>query len=96
MNKEKREKKQKKKKTDDSGIGELIITDNIAYDFSYLSSFNMDSLLKETAKQPGQCNNDNKNNKVLAPSKEVQNEKSGNVNKLSEAAQRLVHICDSI
>lgn len=96
MNKEKREKKQKKKKTDDSGIGELIITDNTACDFSYLSSFDMDSLLKETTKLPGQCSKDNKNNKVLASSKEVQDEKSGNVNELSEAAQRLIHICGSI
>lgn len=96
MNKEKREKKQKKKKTEDSGIGELIITDNFACDFTYLSSFNMDSLLKEATKLPGQYNKDNKNNKVLAPPKEDQDEESGNVNKLSEAAQRLVHICDSI
>lgn len=94
MNKEKREKKQKKKKTEDSGIGELVIKDNIACDFSYLSSFNMDSLVKETAKLPGQCNKD-KNSKFLGSSKEGQDEKI-NADELSEAAERLVRICDSI
>ena len=96
MNKEKREKKQKKKKVEDTGISELIIKDNVSYDFSYLLSFTMDSLLKETTNLPGRGNKDNKNNKALAPSNEGHDETNADLSKLSEAAQRLVHICDMI
>lgn len=96
MNKEKREKKQKKKKADDSSIGELIITDNINCDFSYLSTFNMDSLLKETIKLPVQCIKEHKNNKVSTTFKDDQAEKNGNVDHSPEAVRKLIQLCESI
>ncbi|CUM53832.1 uncharacterized protein AC631_00240 [Debaryomyces fabryi] len=96
MNKEKREKKQKKKKTEDSGIGDLIIKDNMTSDFSHLSTFNMESLLKETAKVLGQCTKENKNNREPTTSIEDHDQKSSNVNQLSDVAQRLINLCESI
>lgn len=95
MNKEKREKKQKKKKIEDSGIGDLIIKDNLTCDFSYLSTFNLKSLLKETTKLQGQSTKENKTNIEPAASCEDPDQKS-DVIQLSEAAQRLINICDSI
>ena len=95
MNKDRRDKKQKKKKADECSIGDVIITDNLNSDFSYLSTFKMDSLFKKTSKTLAQSINSRENNKHEDSTVSKGNEKN-NAEESLKVAQKIIQLCESI